>query len=81
VQLFGEAIGVRAWLMLARCADVHAEQHRRVRYGVFTAFLYQRDCLCASSPRCEAVPAQYVSYVLLSLAVMTKGPVASCWQG
>jgi 4-amino-4-deoxy-L-arabinose transferase-like glycosyltransferase len=75
-QLFDERIGVRAWLMLATLPLTFMLGSIGVFDMVFTAFLFGAiACALVAAVR-NRPRLQYVSCVLLSLAVMTKGPVA-----
>lgn len=81
VQLFGEAIGVRAWLMLATLPLTFMLASIGVFDMVFTVFLFGAIACALVSALRGRPRLQYVSYVLLSLAVMTKGPVALVLAG
>jgi 4-amino-4-deoxy-L-arabinose transferase-like glycosyltransferase len=81
VQLFDERIGVRAWLMLATLPLTFMLASIGVFDMVFTAFLFGAIILALVASLRNRPRLQYVSYVLLSLAVMTKGPVALVLAG
>jgi 4-amino-4-deoxy-L-arabinose transferase-like glycosyltransferase len=81
VQLFGERLGVRAWLMLATMPMTFMLGSIGVFDMVFAAFLFGAIAVAMVSALRQRARLQYVSYVLLSLAVMTKGPVALVLAG
>lgn len=81
VQLFGEAFGVRAWLMLATLPLTFMLASIGVLDMVFTVFLFGAVAFALVAALRARPRLQYVSYVLLSLAVMTKGPVALVLAG
>ena len=81
VQLFGETIGVRAWLMLATLPLTFMLGSVGVFDMVFTAFLFSAIAFALVAAVRDRPRLQYVSYVLLSMAVMTKGPVALVLAG
>ena len=80
-QLFGERIGVRGWLMLATLPLTFMLGSIGVFDMVFTAFLFGAIAFSLVAALQNRPRFQYVSYVLLSLAVMTKGPVALVLAG
>ena len=75
-QLFDERIGVRGWLMLATLPMTFMLGSIGVFDMVFTFFLFGAVAFALVAVLRSRPRLQYVSYVLLSLAVMTKGPVA-----
>ena len=81
VQLFDQRIGVRAWLMLATLPLTFMLGSIGVFDMVFTAFLFGAIAFALVAALRNRPRLQYVSYVLLSLAVMTKGPVALVLAG
>ena len=81
VQLLGERIGVRAWLMLATLPLTFMLGSIGVFDMVFSAFLFGAIAFALVAALRNRPRLQYVSYVLLSLAVMTKGPVALVLAG
>jgi 4-amino-4-deoxy-L-arabinose transferase-like glycosyltransferase len=80
-QLFDEGIGVRAWLMLATLPLTFMLGSIGVFDMVFTAFLFGAIAFALVAALRRRPRLQYVSCVLLSLAVMTKGPVALALAG
>ena len=80
-QLFDERIGVRGWLMLATLPMTFMLGSIGVFDMVFTAFLFGAIAFALVAALRNRPRLQYVSYVLLSLAVMTKGPVALALAG
>lgn len=80
-QLFGEGVGLGAWLMLATMPMTFMLGSIGVLDMVFTAFLFGAIAVATVSALRHRSRLQYVSYVLLSLAVMTKGPVALLLAG
>jgi 4-amino-4-deoxy-L-arabinose transferase-like glycosyltransferase len=80
-QLFDVRIGVRAWLMLATLPLTFMLGSIGVFDMVFTAFLFGAVAFALVAALRRRTRLQYVSYVLLSLAVMTKGPVALVLAG
>lgn len=80
-QLFDERIGVRAWLMLATLPLTFMLGSIGVFDMVFTAFLFGAIAFAFVAALRDRPRLQYVSYVLLSFAVMTKGPVALVLAG
>jgi 4-amino-4-deoxy-L-arabinose transferase-like glycosyltransferase len=80
-QLFDERIGVRGWLMLATLPLTFMLGSIGVFDMVFTAFLFGAIAFALVAALRNRPRLQYVSYVLLSLAVMTKGPVALVLAG
>ncbi|MSO30303.1 MAG: hypothetical protein EXQ48_05075 [Acidobacteria bacterium] len=80
-QLFGERVGDRAWLMLATMPMTFMLGRIGVFDMVFTAFLFGAIAVAMVSALRQRPRLQYASYVLLSLAVMTKGPVALLLAG
>jgi 4-amino-4-deoxy-L-arabinose transferase-like glycosyltransferase len=75
-QLFERRIGVRAWLMLATLPLTFMLGSLGVFDMVFTAFLFGAIAFALVAVLRGRPRLQYASYVLLSFAVMTKGPVA-----
>jgi 4-amino-4-deoxy-L-arabinose transferase-like glycosyltransferase len=80
-QLFDRSIGVRGWLMLATLPLTFMLGSIGVFDMVFTAFLFGAIAFALVAALRNRQRLQYVSYVLLSLAVMTKGPVALALAG
>ena len=80
-QLFDVHIGVRAWLMLATLPLTFMLGSIGVFDMVFTAFLFGAIAFALVAALRHRPRLQYVSYLLLSLAVMTKGPVALVLAG
>jgi 4-amino-4-deoxy-L-arabinose transferase-like glycosyltransferase len=81
VQLFDDRRGVRAWLMLATMPMTFLLGSVGVFDMVFTAFLFGAIAFALVAALRGRPRLQYVSYALLSLAVMTKGPVALVLAG
>jgi 4-amino-4-deoxy-L-arabinose transferase-like glycosyltransferase len=81
MQLFDERLGVRAWLMLATLPLTFMLGSVGVFDMVFTAFLFGAIAFALVAALRDRPRLQYASYVLLSLAVMTKGPVALVLAG
>ncbi len=79
--MFDERIGVRAWLMLATLPLTFMLGSIGVFDMVFTAFLFGAIAFALVAALRDRPRLQYASYVLLSLAVMTKGPVALVLAG
>jgi hypothetical protein len=80
-QLFDERIGVRGWLMLATLPLTFLLGSIGVFDMVFTALLFGAVAFALVAALRNRPRLQYASYVLLSLAVMTKGPVALVLAG
>jgi len=80
-QLFDERIGVRAWLMLATLPLTFMLGSIGLFDMVFTAFMFGAIAFALVAALRNRPRLQYVSYVLVSLAVMTKGPVALVLPG
>jgi 4-amino-4-deoxy-L-arabinose transferase-like glycosyltransferase len=80
-QLFDERIGERGWLMLATLPLTFMLGSIGVFDMVFTVFLFGAIAFALVAPLRARPALQWVSYVLLSLAVMTKGPVALVLAG
>jgi 4-amino-4-deoxy-L-arabinose transferase-like glycosyltransferase len=80
-QLFGGRIGVRAWLMLATLPLTFMLGSIGVFDMVFTAFLFGAIAFTLVAALRDRPRLQYVAYAFLSLAVMTKGPVALVLAG
>ena len=80
-QLFDKRIGVRGWLMLATLPLTFMLGSIGVFDMVFTAFLFGAIAFAIVAALRHRPRLQYVAYVLLSLAVMTKGPVAIVLAG
>ncbi len=80
-RLFDDRVGNRGWLMLATTPLTFLLGSIGVFDMVFTAFLFGAIALAIISALKNRPRLQYVSYVLLSLAVMTKGPVALILAG
>jgi 4-amino-4-deoxy-L-arabinose transferase-like glycosyltransferase len=80
-QLFDERVAVRAWLMLATMPLTFLLGSIGVFDMVFTTFLFGAVAFALVAALRDRPRLQYVSYVLLSLAVMTKGPVALVLAG
>jgi 4-amino-4-deoxy-L-arabinose transferase-like glycosyltransferase len=81
IQLFDSRAGVRAWLMLATLPMTFLLGSIGVFDMVFTTFLFGAVAVAMVSALRDRPRLQYLSYVLLSLAVMTKGPVALVLAG
>jgi len=81
VQLFDERVGVRAWLMLATLPLTFMLGSIGVFDMVFTAFLFGAIAFALVAALRHRPRLQWASYALLSLAVMTKGPVALVLAG
>jgi 4-amino-4-deoxy-L-arabinose transferase-like glycosyltransferase len=81
VQLFDDRVGLRAWLMLATMPLTFLLGSIGVFDMVFTVFLFGAVAFALVASLRNRPRLQYVSYVLLSLAVMTKGPVALVLAG
>ena len=81
VQLFNVRVGACSWLMLATMPLTFMLGSIGVFDMVFTAFLFGAIALAIVSVLRARPRLQYVSYVLLSLAVMTKGPAALVLAG
>ena len=81
VHLFDRRIGTRAWLMLATLPLTFMLGSIGVFDMVFTAFLFAAIAVALVAALRNRPRLQYLSYVLLSLAVMTKGPVALVLAG
>ncbi|HET9468729.1 MAG TPA: glycosyltransferase family 39 protein, partial [Vicinamibacterales bacterium] len=79
--LFDQGIGVRGWLMLATLPLTFMLGSIGVFDMVFTAFLFGAIAFALVAALRERPRLQWVAYVLLSLAVMTKGPVALVLAG
>lgn len=80
-QLFDDSVGVRAWLMLATVPLTFMLASIGVFDMVFTACLFGAVAFALVAALRNRARLQYVSYVLLSFAVMTKGPVALVLAG
>jgi 4-amino-4-deoxy-L-arabinose transferase-like glycosyltransferase len=80
-QLFDARIGQRGWLMLATMPLTFALGSIGVFDMVFTAFLFGTVAVAIVSALRDRPRLQWASYLLLSLAVMTKGPVALLLAG
>jgi 4-amino-4-deoxy-L-arabinose transferase-like glycosyltransferase len=80
-QLFDTRTGTRAWLMLATMPLTFFLGSIGVFDMVFTAFLFGAVATALVAALRARPRLQYLSYVLLSLAVMTKGPVALVLAG
>ena len=81
VQLFGAPVGVRSWLMLATMPLTFLLGSIGVFDMVFTVFLFGAIAIALVSALRNRPRLQYLGYALLSLAVMTKGPVALVLAG
>ena len=81
VQLFDAKVGDRAWLMLATLPMTFLLSSLGVFDMVFTLFLFGSIATALVAALRGRPRLQYVSCVLLSLAVMTKGPVALALAG
>ena len=75
-QLFDSRVGTRAWLMLATMPLTFLLAGIGVFDMVFTAFLFGAVAFALVAALRNRPGLQWASYVMLSLAVMTKGPVA-----
>jgi 4-amino-4-deoxy-L-arabinose transferase-like glycosyltransferase len=80
-RLFGAEIGLRAALMLATTPIVFKFARVAILDMVFTAFLFGAVALVASAAVRGPARLQYPGYLLLGLAVLTKGPVALLLAG
>ena len=80
-HLFGDRIGVRAWLMLATLPMTFMLGSIGVFDMLFSTFLFGAVAAALVAALRNRPRVQWVSYVLLSLAVMTKGPVALVLAG
>jgi 4-amino-4-deoxy-L-arabinose transferase-like glycosyltransferase len=80
-RLFEDRVGNRAWLMLATMPLTFLLGSIGLFDMVFTAFLFGAIAVGLVAALRKRHRLQYVSYVLLSLAVMTKGPVALVLAG
>ena len=80
-ELFDHRVGVRGWLMLATLPLTFMLGRIGVFDMVFTAFLFGAIAFALVAALRQRPRLQWVSYVLLSLAVMTKGPVALVLAG
>jgi hypothetical protein len=80
-QLFGERVGTRGWLMLATIPLTFMLASIGVFDMVFTAFLFGAVAVALVAALRNRPRLQWLSYVLLSLAAMTKGPVALALAG
>ncbi len=80
-QLFDAKVGERAWLMFATLPMTFLLASLGVFDMVFTLFLFGSISVALVATLRHRPRLQYVSYVLLSLAVMTKGPVALVLAG
>jgi 4-amino-4-deoxy-L-arabinose transferase-like glycosyltransferase len=80
-RLFDDRVGVRAWLMLATVPMTFMLASIGIFDMVFTACLFGAVAFALVSALRNRPGLQYVSYVLLGLAVMTKGPVALVLAG
>jgi 4-amino-4-deoxy-L-arabinose transferase-like glycosyltransferase len=80
-QLFDRRIAVRAWLMLATIPMTFLLASIGVFDMVFTALLFGAIAVAMVACLRDRPRLQYLSYVFLSLAVMTKGPVALVLAG
>jgi 4-amino-4-deoxy-L-arabinose transferase-like glycosyltransferase len=80
-QLLDGRIGVRAWLMLATLPLTFLLGSIGVFDMVFTVFLFGAIAFALVAALRNRPRLQYVAYVFLSLAVMTKGPVALALAG
>lgn len=80
-QLFDERVGVRGWLMLATLPLTFMLGSIGVFDMVFTAFLFGAIAFALVAAFRGRSKLQWASYILLGLAVMTKGPVALVLAG
>ena len=80
-ELFDPRIGVRGWLMLATLPLTFMLGSIGVFDMVFTAFLFGAIAFALVAALRNRPRLQWISYVLLSLAVMIKGPVALVLAG
>jgi 4-amino-4-deoxy-L-arabinose transferase-like glycosyltransferase len=80
-HLFDHRIATRAWLMLATLPLTFMLGSIGVFDMVFTAFLFGAIAVALVAALRSRPRLQYLSYVLLGLAVMTKGPVALVLAG
>jgi 4-amino-4-deoxy-L-arabinose transferase-like glycosyltransferase len=80
-RLFDERVGNRGWLMLATTPLTFLLGSVGVFDMVFTAFLFGAIATAVVAALRGRPRLQYLSYALLSLAVMTKGPVALALAG
>ena len=81
IELLGGRIGVRAWLMLATLPLTFMLGSIGVFDMVFTAFLFGAIAFALVAALRNRPRLQWLSYIFLSLAVMTKGPVALVLAG
>ena len=75
-HLLGDRVGDRGAFMLATLPLTFVLAGLGVFDMLFTAFLFGAVACLIVSAVCRRSPPQYVAYALLTLAVMTKGPVA-----
>jgi 4-amino-4-deoxy-L-arabinose transferase-like glycosyltransferase len=80
-QLFEDRLGTRAWLMLATMPLTFMLGSTGVFDMVFTAFLFAAIAMALVAALRDRPRLQWVAYILLSFAVMTKGPVALVLAG
>jgi 4-amino-4-deoxy-L-arabinose transferase-like glycosyltransferase len=80
-QLFDDRTALRAWLMLATTPLTFLLGSIGIFDMVFTAFLFAAIAVAVVAALRERPLLQWSSYVLLSFAVMTKGPVALVLAG
>ena len=75
-ELFDERTGVRAWIMLATMPLTFVLGSIGLFDMVFTMFLFGAVAFALVAALRNKPRLQYISYIFLSVAVMTKGPVA-----
>ncbi len=80
-QLFNPTIGMRAWLMLATVPLTFLLASIGVFDMVFTVLLFGAVAFVLVACLRDRPRLQWTGYVLLGLAVMTKGPVALVLAG
>ena len=80
-RLFDDRAGSRGWMMLATTPLTFLLASMGVFDMVFTAFLFGAIAIAIVAALRNRPRLQYISYALLSFAVMTKGPVALVLAG
>lgn len=75
-RLVSREVGIIAGVLLAMNPGVFALARYAILDTVFTAFLFAGVSLVAVSALVERPRLQYPGYVLIALAVLTKGPLA-----
>lgn len=74
--VFNAEIGARGALMLATTPAMFALSSIGIFDMIFTTFLFGGVAFCTVAAMRERWPLQYPGYVLIALAILTKGPVA-----